>query len=44
MLDVDRDGYPKVAGSGEVAPADAHIARQAADNCPEQAISVFDDA
>jgi len=44
MLDVDRDGYPTVAGNGEVAPADAQIARQAADNCPEQAISVFDDA
>lgn len=44
MLDVDRDGYPTIAGTGEVAPADAEVARQAADNCPEKAISVLEEA
>jgi ferredoxin len=42
MLDVDADGYPAVTGNGEVAPAQAKIARQAAENCPEQAISLLD--
>jgi ferredoxin len=40
LFDIDDAGYAVVIGDGAVGPDQAEDAELAADNCPEQAISI----
>jgi ferredoxin len=44
LFDIDDDGYASAAGDGTVPQDHADAAELAADNCPEQAITLDPDA
>jgi ferredoxin len=43
VFEDDDDGYGRVLGNGQVAPADEEAAHRGAGNCPEAAITLSPD-
>jgi ferredoxin len=44
LFDIDDEGFASAAGDGTVSPERADLAELVVDNCPEQAITLDDDA